>query len=162
VEVFLGSSEVPGVTDPTLGPKLTKIRLWLLSWALQSLARFQAIKQAEEFLNADHPHNPAAIGARSRLMGDVKLVVFGHTHEALKTEFAEGLYVNCGTWADLVALPRDDRDAMLRWLYDVAANKFERTAYPTYVKIEPASSGVDVSLNLWTDAGEKRLWAKNI
>jgi hypothetical protein len=162
VEVFLGSSEVLGVTDPTLGPKLTKIRLWFLSWALQSLARFQAIKQGEEFLNADHPHNPAAIGARSRLAGDVKLVVFGHTHEALKTEFSEGLYVNCGTWADLVALPRDDREAMQKWLHDVAANKFERTAYPTYVKIRPASGGIDVSLNLWTDAGEKQLWAKNI
>jgi UDP-2,3-diacylglucosamine pyrophosphatase LpxH len=162
VEAFLESNEAPGAAGPTLGPKFRKVRLWFLSWALQSLARFQAIKQGEEFLNADHPHNPAAIGARSRLAGDVKLVVFGHTHEALKTEYADGLYVNCGTWADLVALPRDDREAMLKWLDDVAANKFERTAYPTYVKIEPAPGGVDVSLNLWSDAGEKRLWAKNI
>jgi UDP-2,3-diacylglucosamine pyrophosphatase LpxH len=162
VEVFLGSSERPGVTDATLGPKLTKVRLWFLSWALKALVRFQAVKQGEKFFNADHPHNAAAIGARSRLKGEVKLVVFGHTHEALKTEFTEGLYVNCGTWADLVALPRDSREAMLKWLDDVIANKFERTAYPTYVRIEPASRGVDVSLNLWTVGGEKRLWAKNI
>jgi UDP-2,3-diacylglucosamine pyrophosphatase LpxH len=162
MEVFLGGNEVPGVSDPNLGPKLTRVRLWFLSWALQALARFQAVRQGEAFFNTDHPDNPAAIGARSRLIGNVKVVVFGHTHEALKTEFAEGLYVNSGTWADLVGLPQEGREAMLKWLEDIAANKFDRTAYPTYVRIEPADNGVFVSLNLWNDAGERQLWAKNI
>ncbi len=162
MEVFLASEEVPGSSDPTMGPKLTKIRLWFLSWALQALARFQAVEQGAAFFNADHPHNAAAIGARSRLTGDVRLVVFGHTHEALKTEFPEGLYVNSGTWADLVALPQNGRAEIVKWLDEVAANTFKRTAYPTYVRIEPAGTGVSVSLNLWNDAGEQPLWAKNI
>lgn len=162
MEVFLGGQEVPGTSDPVLGPKLTRVRRWFLSWALQTLARFQAAQQGAAFFNANHPDNAAAIGARSRLTGDVKLVVFGHTHEALKTEFAEGLYVNSGTWADLVALPQGGREAMLKWLDDVAANKFERTSYPTYVKIEPASGGVAVSLNLWDGNQGQTLWSKNI
>jgi hypothetical protein len=162
MEVFLGGEEVPGSSDAVLGPKLTRVRLWLLSWALQALARFQAVQQGAEFLNIDHPGNAAAIGAEKRFTDKVKVVVFGHTHEVLKTEFAKGLYVNSGTWADMIALPQDGRKAILNWLDDVAANRFTRTAYPTYVKIEPASSGVAVSLNLWDDNKEQLLWSKNI
>jgi len=163
METFLSGNEEPGAApNPTLGPRFTKVRLWLLSWALQGLARFQAIKQGKAIFNNDHPNNPAAIGARTRLEGDVKVVVFGHTHEALKTEFTEGLYVNSGTWADMVALPQNGREEMLKWLDAVAHNDFERTAYPTYIKIKPIRSGISVSLNLWTDVGEQQLWAKNI
>lgn len=163
MDVFLSSQQVPGDEAASLGPRLKKVRLWLVSWALQVLARFQAANQGEEFYNADHPHNAAAIGAQKRLeKGEIKLVVFGHTHEALKTEFNEGLYVNSGTWADLISLPRNSRDAMLSWLDSIAANTFERKAQPTYVTVEPAGSEVAVSLNLWTDAGGRALWQKNI
>ena len=163
MDVFLSSQQVPGDASASLGPRLTKVRLWLVSWALQVLARFQAANQGEAFFKADHPDSATAKGARKRLeKGEVKLVVFGHTHEALKTEFKEGLYVNSGTWADLVALPRDGRDAMLSWLDSVADNTFERATYPTYVTIEPAGGGVSVSLNLWTDTGGRPLWQKNI
>jgi len=163
MDVFLSSQHVAGDEAASLGPKLTKVRLWLVSWALQVLARFQAANQGEAFYNADHPRNAAAIGAQERLKkGKVKLVVFGHTHEALKTEFKEGLYVNSGTWADLVALPKDGRDAMKSWLDSVATNTFQRTTYPTYVTVEPAGGGVSVSLNLWTDTGGRPLWQKNI
>lgn len=162
MEVFLSAEEVPGSTDPTMGPKLTRVRFWLLSWALQVLARFQAVRQGAEFLNVDHPGDAAAKGAEKRFTDQVKVVVFGHTHEVLKTEFTKGLYVNSGAWADMIALPQDGREAILQWLDDVAANRFKRTAYPTYVKIEPASKGVTVSLNLWDDNKEQLLWAKNI
>lgn len=163
METFLSTQTIPGGEAATLGPRLRKVRLWLVSWALQVLARFQAVELGEAFYDADHPHNAAAAGARKRLAGSaVKLVVFGHTHEALKTEFDEGLYVNSGTWADLITLPRGGRDAMLSWLDSIATNTFERKPYPTYVTVEPAGGGVSVSLNLWTDAGERPLWQKNI
>lgn len=163
MELFLESQKVLGDETADLGPKLTKVRLWLVSWALQVLARFQAVNQGEAFYHADHPQNAAALGAQSRLKeSNIKVVVFGHTHEALKTEFKEGLYVNSGTWADLVGLPQNGREAMLSWLDSIAANTFERKSHPTYVTIEPSGGGVAVSLNLWTDAGERTLWKKNI
>jgi hypothetical protein len=162
MEVFLGGHESLGVSAPNLGPKFKRVRLWFLSWALQALTRFQMAQQGDAFFKADHPNNAAAIGARSRLLGKVKVVVFGHTLEALKAEFAEGIYVNSGTWADLVSLPQGGRSEMLKWLEDVAANSFERTAYPTYVKLEPAGDGITVSLNLWSEVGERVLWAKSI
>jgi UDP-2,3-diacylglucosamine pyrophosphatase LpxH len=162
MEVFLGGQEGLGGTDPNLGPKFKRVRLWFLSWALQALTRFQMVNQGDAFFKADHRNNAAAIGAHSRLQANVKVVVFGHTHEALKAEFAEGIYVNSGTWADLIALPQGGHAAMLKWLDDVAANSFERTAYPTYVKLEPVGNGISVSLNLWSNVGERILWAKDI
>jgi len=163
LDVFLSGTEIPGVAaNQTLGRSFKKVRLWLLSWALQGLARFQKVEQGEDFFKKDYPNNFAAKGARSRLKGDVKVVVFGHTHEALKTEFAEGLYMNSGTWADLVTLPQDGNEPILKWLDMVSNNTFERTAYPTFVRIQPTESGISVGLNLWTNAGEQPLWEKNI
>jgi predicted phosphodiesterase len=109
------------------------------------------------------PGDPFTRAARSALRGDVRVVVFGHTHEALAAEFREGLYVNSGAWANLVRLPADpQRKTVEAWLSKIADNTFERTASPTYVLVEPAGQGVKVSLNLWTEGGGRPLWAKSI
>jgi UDP-2,3-diacylglucosamine pyrophosphatase LpxH len=160
---FLNAKEPAIQSDAqVLGPVFDHVRLKFLAWSLYNLNRFKAAQEGEEFYRQDHPSTPDSKGAKTCFEGEVKVVVFGHTHEALKTEFDEGLYVNSGTWADVVRMPNDDEDSMLAWLKTVADNTFERTAYPTYVKIEPAGPGVSVSLNLWTDSGEHRLWQKNI
>ena len=90
------------------------------------------------------------------------MVIFGHTHEALKTEFENGVYVNSGTWANLIDLPKDVRSEMLEWLKKLADNEFEKTAFPTFIELEPVTSGVDVSLNSWSVKGAEQLWTKNI
>lgn len=163
VRWFLNAKEPATESDAqVLGPVFDHVRLKFLAWALHNLNRFKAAQEGEAFYQRDHPLTPDSIGAKSCIEGKVKVVVFGHTHEALKTEFSDGLYVNSGTWANLVRMPRNDKDAMLAWLQTIANNSFEKTAYPTYVKVEPSGQGVSVSLNLWTDNGEHRLWQKNI
>jgi UDP-2,3-diacylglucosamine pyrophosphatase LpxH len=163
VQWFLSANETIAASDAqVLGPRLDYIKFKFLSWAFDNLNRFKAAQEGETFYRQDHPSTPDSKGAKTCFEGDVKVVVFGHTHEALKTEFTEGVYVNSGTWADVIRMPRDDKDSMLSWLKTIANNTFTRTAEPTYVKVEPAEKGVSVSLNLWTDNGEHQLWQKNI
>jgi UDP-2,3-diacylglucosamine pyrophosphatase LpxH len=138
LELFLakGLAEDEEAAEPTLGP--------------------------EAFLAAG-ADDPFARAARSKLCGDVKVVMFGHTHKALTAEFPEGLYVNSGAWANLVRLPSSaEREVILAWLGAIADNSFARTASPTYALVEPAGQGVTVSLNLWTEGGGQTLWAKSI
>jgi len=96
-------------------------------------------------------------------VGKVKVVIYGHTHEALKTEFDDGcLYVNSGAWANLVKLPKSkDFAELFRWSRKLADNTFERTAFPTFVRIDPSDGGVIVGLHLWK-AKDEELWKKDI
>jgi UDP-2,3-diacylglucosamine pyrophosphatase LpxH len=159
LELFL---EGAGTTEGTMGPRLEKVKLWLLSWAIRGLARFQAQERGKQFYNDNHPDDRAAKGGQARLNGDVRVVVFGHTHEALKTEFGDRVYVNSGTWANLIELPPDAGSSMPQWLNTLAKNQFKKIAFPTFVKIEPVDRGVNVSLNSWNDKGGEALWMKNI
>src|SRR5262249_39912344 len=164
LELFLGDS--PGeeeTTQPTLAPR-SRFALRLASSALLSLRRFGALEVGQpEASPATARGDPFARAARSALTGDVRVVVYGHTHEAMIAELAEGIYVNSGAWANLVRLPADTkRDAVVAWLEGIADNTFERTSRPTYVLVEPAEPGVTVSLNLWTDGRGRPLWQKRI
>jgi len=159
MDIFLNSDEIEG---DVLGPRINKIKLWLVSWAVRGLALFQAKERGLEFYQADHPNSYSAKGAEKRLVGDVQLVIFGHTHEALKAEFKNGVYVNSGTWANLVGLPRDTGDELLEWLEKLRNNTFEKTAFLTFIELQPADTGIDVSLNSWSEKGAEQLWTKNI
>jgi UDP-2,3-diacylglucosamine pyrophosphatase LpxH len=160
-QYLFGSGAVPATPSASLGrhPQQFKIRLAL--WALKGLARFKTVEGAD-YYSQDHPANPAAKGARSRLLGDVQVVVFGHTHEALKTEFCEGLYVNSGTWANLIEMPEAKTEALLAWVEMLSNNSFEVTANPTFVQIEPNREGVAVSLRSWGQVGPRTLWTKSV
>ena len=158
VQSFLESSE-SGLarTEKVFGPKMEKIKRRILARALSSLERHH--QQDENFFQADHPSNVVARSAQKRLAGNVKVVVYGHTHEALKTEFPEGIYVNSGAWANIVRLPSGDAQSQLTWLDRLGDNSFERTSFPTYVKVEPS---MQVSLCEWTHTGERTLWQSAI
>lgn len=82
-----------------------------------------------------------------------RFVVFGHTHHARRMTLPDGaLYLNSGTWADLMRVPdaivRGDAATSLRavddFLQALEANDFGRFAWfrPTYVRMELAATGV--------------------
>jgi UDP-2,3-diacylglucosamine pyrophosphatase LpxH len=147
-----------------LVPDYVKHRL--AAAALRGLTFFQAAEQGKNVFEKNYPNKFDSKNAFKRLVSDeVKLVVFGHTHETLKTEFpkGKGVYVNTGTWANLIHMPQDSKKSILSWLDQLVDNSFERTSYPTYVKIEPREpSGINVSVNHWTPSGGELLWQKNI
>jgi UDP-2,3-diacylglucosamine pyrophosphatase LpxH len=164
LERFL--TTVPEVKTPVEATLALRddMALRLATSALQTLHRFGAVELGPSaLLPAARPSDPLVRSAKSKLRGNVKLVVFGHTHEALVAESAEGVYVNSGAWANLVRLPTSPkRKEVLAWLEQIAENRFELTASPTYVLVEPDGDCAKVSLNLWTEKGGQSLWTKRI
>jgi UDP-2,3-diacylglucosamine pyrophosphatase LpxH len=148
----------------TLGGRSDAIKVRLITAALWSLARFRSLRaSASEFSTADFPDDHFAKSARGRIQGNVKVVVYGHTHEALKTAFGPAVYVNSGTWANLVRMPRSsDYKELLEWLRKLSDNTFDRTSFPTFVEITPSSAGARVSLCAWNSGGKKELWTSDI
>ena len=164
VENFFGASATPEElpVHAALGPKMDRAKKYLLAAALATLERFKSHQNRDAFFAADHPKNPAATWAKSRLVGDVRIVVFGHTHEALKTEFPEGVYINSGAWANLIGMPQGGLKDLSEWLEKIARNTFDVTSFPTYVKLAPFDKGALVSLNAWSAGNEEPLWEKSI
>jgi UDP-2,3-diacylglucosamine pyrophosphatase LpxH len=118
LELLLGTEPADEeAAEPTFAPT-NLMALRLATCALQSLHRFGAIRlgQSGAPLTA-RPGDPFSRAAQAALVGEVRVVVFGHTHEALATEFPGGVYVNSGAWANLVRLPAgSQRQAVEKWL----------------------------------------------
>jgi UDP-2,3-diacylglucosamine pyrophosphatase LpxH len=158
-EAYLASTEQPG-TGPkaTFGGTGVVVRRKLLAAAMETLERFKQ-PRSPHYFEEDHADNLLAKRAAEQMKGDVRIVVYGHTHEALKAEFGQGIYINSGTWADLIDLPSASGQ-FEEWLKAVHNNTFDRPAFPTFVQIEPEGSGCRASLNHWHDTKREILWSK--
>jgi UDP-2,3-diacylglucosamine pyrophosphatase LpxH len=161
LEIFRDEGDAPAADQKTLGG-LRNVKHKLMLAALRTLDRFSAAQNSSGYFSQDHATNASAQSARLELKGDVRLVIFGHTHEAMKTEFNEGVYINSGAWANLVSLPSSEEDkALLEWYGSITDNTFKRASFLTYVKVTPKASGIAASLNQW-NGKEVTLWQTNI
>jgi UDP-2,3-diacylglucosamine pyrophosphatase LpxH len=159
---FLSQSELQTgeAASPSLGRRWDAVKNYFVTAILSTLGR-PRVQDDRAFFAQDHSGRDAE-SAEKEFKGDVQVVVFGHTHSALKKEFArDRVYINSGTWANLIGLPSDPRQ-FTDWLQLLANNGFERTSFPTYVTIEPAGSGLAASLNHWDGNGEVQLWKRTI
>ena len=59
----------------------------------------------DESFRLDGPTGPYGAAAQRLFDKNTKVVVMGHTHLAREVRFSEGLYLNTGTWADIVRVP---------------------------------------------------------
>lgn len=164
VEHFFNSQAKPDTgATATLGLDLGPLKRKFIALALRGLARFAFDEESDGYYAQNRGDDPAARGARGCLRGHIKVVIFGHTHEALKAEFNEGVYVNSGTWANIIRLPGKDDASLLAWYDELRDNSFRVLSKPTYVCVAPAGvSGVNVSLNLWAAGGSKVLWERAV
>ncbi len=92
--------------------------------------------------------------------GPIRHVVFGHTHLAKQVALpGGGFYFNCGTWADVLMLPRDILDSTRRFaplaelenlVRGLCANDFSHDDMfqPTYVSMEQDHTGHSVAVDL--------------
>jgi UDP-2,3-diacylglucosamine pyrophosphatase LpxH len=105
--------------------------------------------------------------ARTSLRNGFDTVVYGHTHlvKRLSPLGANDLYLNTGTWAELMAVPRgilldreDDAKRQLEeFLGDLAANKLDKWKrfFPTFAKIEmDGSNAASRDVCLYQGRGE--------
>jgi len=90
------------------------------------------------------------------------MVVFGHTHRPLKTEFAGGeLYLNSGAWANQITLP-GPADNLSEWILKIRTNSDQnRAGFSTYITLTAENGGATASLNVW-EGTERPLWRKHI
>jgi UDP-2,3-diacylglucosamine pyrophosphatase LpxH len=144
-----------------MAPSLRAAKVHLARAALGSLGRPVNLRD-ETYYKNEHTDRADARWALKRLTGDVRVVVFGHTHRPLKTEFeGNGLYVNSGAWANQITLPAPSED-ISGWMARIRSNsEHNRAAFPTYVTLKTQDGGVEVSLNLWEGA-EHVLWRNSI
>lgn len=69
-----------------------------------------------------------------------RVVISGHTHAARELRLSDDrIYLNTGTWTDLMTLPAvDTDDALLRWVDDLKADRVPRLQQLTYAVIDQA------------------------
>ncbi len=160
-QFFESSGEDHAAAQPVMGSRLEGARRRLAQAAIRSLGRPIDLRDPT-YYSADHLDRNDVRSARSRLIGDVKIVVFGHTHRPLKAEFeGGGLYLNSGAWANQITLP-GPADDISEWISRIRTNSDQnRAAFPTYIVITPESNGATAALNVWESA-ERSLWRKHI
>jgi UDP-2,3-diacylglucosamine pyrophosphatase LpxH len=163
LEEFLKHDDIGGgePTAPTFAPKwMKRIGSAFGSAILKRMGRPARLGDTD-FYKLDQEGRDVEL-AQERARGDIQVVIFGHTHSALKKEFPnDRVYVNSGTWANLIELPAESKD-FPAWLELLANNEFKRTSFPTYITLAPGAGGVQTSLNHWSPKGEHVLWSKSI
>jgi UDP-2,3-diacylglucosamine pyrophosphatase LpxH len=120
---------------------------------------FQALQGNRTF---DLSHESANyIGAATAILntGKFDLVIFGHTHLPKRIEVARdgnvaGIYINTGTWADVIRLPDQvceasvaGRNARREFLQDMAAHRVKPHLFTclSYAEVELAGNAVTSS-----------------
>jgi UDP-2,3-diacylglucosamine pyrophosphatase LpxH len=160
-QFFESSGEDQIAVQPVLGPSIEGAKKRLVQAAIRSLGR-PVDPRDTTYYYLDHRDRDDVKWAPERLTGKVKVVVFGHTHRPLKTEFeGGGLYLNSGAWANQITLPAP-ADNLSDWMSRIRTNSDQnRAAFPTYITLTAEDGGATASLNVWEGA-ERSLWRKHI
>lgn len=139
----------------TFGDLRTKGRLYLLRRGLEALQEDRA-----SFFDANE-RDSFQKSLEGMLDQRAKVAVLGHSHalkfltlESARDAARRLLYVNTGTWADLLdfdlkQLSTDDE--LLAWLEQVDRGDFEPTQVFTCARLSPFDGGVRVSVERWQD-----------
>lgn len=124
------------------------------------IKRLKKVSQETTFFNITASDGPPEVGIL--LMQGIDAVIHGHTHSAKAHKVDTGLYLNSGTWTQLLRLPTStDEDAWRGFLRSLEQHTFKSETRPTFVRVQspPDNSGAAVaSLCLWD--GGPVLWSQ--
>jgi UDP-2,3-diacylglucosamine pyrophosphatase LpxH len=155
VETF---TTVKGIFDLVFGSRESKDRLAALLIAMRALQGpdgFDRSKEtAKEYLDA----------ARELAKGNIRYVIFGHTHQAKQVDLGDGRwYLNSGTWADVLRFPLEilnlpDAEALVHlqaFVDQMKAGNFTNLTLfqPTYVRLDIDDNGKVSKAELCEAAG---------
>ncbi|MCG8425591.1 MAG: metallophosphoesterase [Proteobacteria bacterium] len=106
----------------------------------------RAVQDDRSFDRSTETKAPYREAAQKLVRRGFRVVVFGHTHLAKRVELSGGLYLNSGTWADLMRFPRDildkpiaqARTALRRFVETLEKRQFAEYVefIPTYVRLD--------------------------
>jgi hypothetical protein len=164
IQLFLNEATTDGVAFDIITNNLKRQgRLALLRLALQRLQH-----QRDSFFDVeDAGADDFSKAYQSMIDGGYKLAVMGHTHarkfKRLKPDGASDaqsiLYLNTGTWADLMSfdLAQLDTDEKLEaWLNEMEKRTFKPELILTFARLQPLpDGGVRVTLEEWDKANKQ-------
>ncbi len=151
--------ELKGLIERIAGNLSEKARDWEIGKLLEALKNF-ASEQREAF-DVNSEDETYLRPARAAMDRGYKAVIYGHTHlvKRVRREGDGALYLNTGTWADLMKLPQgildgDDRAAraqLREFLADLKARRLDgwRRQLPTFARVDFKNgeyAGADVYL----------------
>ena len=118
--------------------QLKKLYVALRARAESTWQTFDVNRETQQFIK------PAQAAAERGF----KVIVFGHTHLVKRVSLGaqSGMYLNSGTWADLMQVPNavlegneaEGKQALVRFVEDLRTNQLEqwRRLVPTFVRID--------------------------
>jgi UDP-2,3-diacylglucosamine pyrophosphatase LpxH len=137
--------------------QLKKLYVALRARAQSTWQAFDVNRETEQFINP----------VRAAVRRGFKIVVFGHTHlvKRVRVNREGALYLNTGTWADLMRVPesvlRGDDAAgqhdLEQFVKDLADNELQkwRRQVPTFARVDFDAQGVTSADVYFFDAGNQ-------
>lgn len=127
----------------------------------------QVVAAEDDSADPRAPDETMADVERLITYGRNDLVILGHTHcaksyavitdrDQVGRPRRNGLYMNTGTWAELLRLPRSTDTALWEsFLGDLERNQYTPERLPTFVDVSEAPDGATASASLreWTEPG---------
>lgn len=135
---FVGLWQAARASDAKRERVLSRLYRALRAYAGQDQRAFDLMHEEAPYLEA----------AAQAMAAGAEVVIYGHTHLAKRVQMGNGRYLNTGTWADLMRLPRavfDEHVAedvaieeLSAFAEDLAQNRLERwrRQLPTFARVD--------------------------
>lgn len=124
------------------------------------IKRLKQVSQETTFFDIAAPDEPPEV--EILLLQGVDAVIHGHTHSAKAYKVGSGLYLNSGTWTQLLRLPASaDTEEWRAFLHSLEQQTFRSETRPTFVRVQQDvddSAAAHASLYLWQ--GGPKLWSQ--
>jgi UDP-2,3-diacylglucosamine pyrophosphatase LpxH len=107
--------------------------------------RLKKVSKECTFFNISASDEPPEV--KILLTQGVDAVIHGHTHSAKAHQVGRGLYLNAGTWGQLLRLPSSPEDGKWRsFLQTLEQSSFKSETRPTFLRVQQASDDAEVAL----------------
>lgn len=151
----------------SLFPLITKGASTQLSDRLPALRSALITLRDERSFNLTQESDDYLDPAKRLIKRGFKVVLFGHTHLAKKVQVGDSLYLNTGTWADLIKFPYQELDEefnssqqwLTKFVHDMENGQLQSyiVQIPSYAYVELSEDGNVLSADIRTFSEESSL-----
>lgn len=127
------------------------------------IEKLRTVSARDTFFEVEQPDEPTNY-LRPVFKGGADIVIHGHTHSAKACVVEGGMYLNTGTWGQLLRLPKsyESDEVWHDFLRLLRANDVECFSRPTlaHVRHDPGREMTTAALLEWRQTGPKTLAAR--
>lgn len=116
------------------------------------IKRLRKVSASDSFFDIGKPDDGFRAISRLIELGN-HLVIHGHTHAAKAYRVGQGLYLNSGTWAQLMRLPASEasEEEWLEFLRRLDSGKGDSFPRPTFIRVRAYAGATHAELCGWAD-----------